>query len=75
MAIRRAQVTTYFADDNIDDWDLVKQSFGDAPDAVILRKLVQDKARELRGQPQVELSDLLARIEALEEWRRSIDRG
>lgn len=74
MAARRAQVTTYFTDENIDDWEIVKRSFGDAPDAVVLRKLVQDRANELRSQPKVDIADLLARIEALEEWRRSIDR-
>lgn len=71
-AIRRAQLTTYFGESHIDLWNELKCFYDGKSDAEIIRVLIENEIQRIRSQPQVDIVDLLARVEALEEWRRSL---
>ena len=78
MAASRTQVSTYFTDDQLDDWLTVKEHYGEAStDAAVLRQMVHEKAIEIRtGNTR---RDSLRRIELElnelrkeQEWQRTL---
>lgn len=50
MATTRTQITTYLSEDkHLDDWRLIKAHYGDQGDALVIRKMIEDFAKIIRG--------------------------
>lgn len=75
MAVVRIQLTTYIDEDRNEKWQRIKERHGVEKDAEMLRLLIDGEFDRLEAQPQIEIADLLKRIEALEAWKASVENG